>query len=167
MAEPPYRVIWNRIKSGKVISFLGAGASLVGRRSDVPWDAQQPQFLPSRRELSHFLAHESKFPSQDPYDLDDLAKVAVAPGLYTLYYWFKGKDDNGEDLFYAATISGFRLDEQGNEIGEVISQAVPAVPSPSTFVDDPDIVVVEEEADAQISDCRILRRGTFFQKICT
>ena len=52
MVEPPYGVIWNRIKSAKVIPFLGAGASLVGRLSDVPWDPQQPQFLPSGRELS-------------------------------------------------------------------------------------------------------------------
>ena len=89
MAEPPYGVIWNRVKSGKIIPFLGAGASLVGRRSDAPWDAQQPQFLPSGRELSHFLAHESNFPSQDPYDLDDLAKVAsyyaIISGRRTLH----------------------------------------------------------------------------------
>jgi len=76
MAEPPYGVIWNRVKSGKVIPFLGAGASFVGRQSDAPWDPQDPKFLPSGRELSRFLAHESNFPSQDPYDLDDLAKVA-------------------------------------------------------------------------------------------
>jgi hypothetical protein len=76
MLEPPYGVIWNRLKSGKVIPFLGAGASLVGRLSAVAWDPQHPQFLPSGRELSRFLAHESSFPSQDPQDIDDLAKVA-------------------------------------------------------------------------------------------
>jgi hypothetical protein len=76
MIEPPYGVIWNRIKAGKVIPFLGAGASLVGRQADVAWDPHQPQFLPSGRELSRFLAEESSFPSQDPRDLDDLAKVA-------------------------------------------------------------------------------------------
>ena len=76
MAEPPYGVIWNRVKSSKVVPFLGAGASFVGRLSDVPWDPQQPQFLPSGVELSRFLAQESNFPSQDPHDIDDLAKVA-------------------------------------------------------------------------------------------
>jgi hypothetical protein len=76
MVEPPYGVIWNRIKSGKVIPFLGAGASFVGRPSDVPWDPNNPQFLPSGRELSQLLARESSFPSQDPLDMDDLAKVS-------------------------------------------------------------------------------------------
>jgi len=76
MAEPPYGIIWNRVKSGKVVPFLGAGASIVGRLPDAQWDPQHPQFLPSGRELSRFLADESSFPSQDPYDLDDLAKVA-------------------------------------------------------------------------------------------
>ncbi|HSM71565.1 MAG TPA: SIR2 family protein [Anaerolineales bacterium] len=76
MIEPPYGVIWNRIKSGKVIPFLGAGASFVGRPVDVPWDPHDPQFLPSGRELSQFLALESSFPSQDPLDVDDLAKVS-------------------------------------------------------------------------------------------
>jgi len=89
MAEPPYGVISNRVKSGKVIPFLGAGASLVGRLSDAPWDPQRPQFLPSGRELSRFLALESTFPSQDPYDIDDLAKVAsyyaIVSGRRTLH----------------------------------------------------------------------------------
>lgn len=76
MIEPPYGVIWNRIKAGQVVPFLGAGASLVGRASGVPWNPQHPVFLPSGRELSRFLAQESSFPSQDPQDLDDLAKVA-------------------------------------------------------------------------------------------
>jgi hypothetical protein len=76
MAEPPYGVIWNRIKSGKVVPFLGAGASLVGRQDGETWDPQHPRFLPSGSELSRFLARESSFPSNDPYDIDDLAKVA-------------------------------------------------------------------------------------------
>lgn len=76
MIDPPYGVIWNRVKSGKVIPFLGAGASLVGRMSGVAWDSQRPQFLPSARELSQFLAKEANFPSQESHDLDDLAKVA-------------------------------------------------------------------------------------------
>lgn len=76
MVEPPYGVIWNRLKSGKVTPFLGAGASFVGRQPGLSWDPQRPQFLPSGRELSRFLASESSFPSQDPQDTDDLAKVA-------------------------------------------------------------------------------------------
>lgn len=76
MVEPPYGVIWNRLKKGKVIPFLGAGASLVGRTSEAQWDPHHPQFLPSGRELSHLLAQEASFPSHDPNDIDDLAKVA-------------------------------------------------------------------------------------------
>lgn len=76
MIEPPYGVIWNRIKSGKVIPFLGAGASFVGRPPGVPWDAQNPQFLPSGRELSQLLARESSYPSQDAQEMDDLARVS-------------------------------------------------------------------------------------------
>jgi len=76
MAEPPYGVIWNKLKSGKAVPFLGAGASFVGRSPDAQWDPLQPRFLPSGRELSHFLAREASFPSKDPYDLDDLAKVS-------------------------------------------------------------------------------------------
>ena len=55
---------------------MGAGASFVGRLPDTQWDPQNPKFLPSGRELSRFLAVESSFPFQDPYDIDDLAKVA-------------------------------------------------------------------------------------------
>lgn len=76
MADPPYGVIWNKLQSGKVIPFLGAGASFVGRPPDVQWDSKHPAFLPSGRDLSHLLAAEASFPSQDPHDRDDLAKVS-------------------------------------------------------------------------------------------
>ena len=74
--KPPYGVIWNRIKAGKVIPFLGAGASFVGRPPGMQWDPENPQFLPSGRELSQFLARESSYPSQDTQEMDDLAKVS-------------------------------------------------------------------------------------------
>ena len=74
--EPPYGVIWNRMKSGKVIPFLGAGASLSGRDPAANWDPGNPRFLPSGRELSRLLAAESSFPSETQGDLDDLAKVS-------------------------------------------------------------------------------------------
>ena len=75
MAEPPYGVIWNRLKVGKVVPFLGAGASFVGRPPGAQWDARNPVFLPSGRELSNLLATETSFPSTDAYDRDNLAKV--------------------------------------------------------------------------------------------
>jgi hypothetical protein len=76
--EPPYGVIWNRLKVGKVIPFLGAGASFVGRPPDskTPWTFGQSTFLPSGGELARFLAEEASFPSSDPQDRNDLGKVA-------------------------------------------------------------------------------------------
>jgi hypothetical protein len=76
--EPPYGVIRNRLRAGKVVPFLGAGASFVGRPSDseIEWNPADPIFLPSGAELSRFLATEASFPSNDPSDRNDLGKVA-------------------------------------------------------------------------------------------
>lgn len=74
--EPPYGVIWNRIRSGRVVPFLGAGASLLGRPPGEPWQPDRAQFLPTGAELANALARETRFPSSHPADLDDLAKVA-------------------------------------------------------------------------------------------
>ncbi len=76
MAEPPYGVIWNRMKNGMVVPFLGAGASFVGRPPNAEWKHEEAAFLPSGRELSNFLAVETSFPSDIPHDRDDLAKVS-------------------------------------------------------------------------------------------
>jgi hypothetical protein len=76
MAEPPYGVIWKDIMAGRVVPFLGAGASFVGRSPDVEWNPREPEFLPSGPELSRYLAKESSFPSQDLHDIDDLARVS-------------------------------------------------------------------------------------------
>jgi hypothetical protein len=73
--EPPYGVIWNRLKQGKVIPFLGTGASCVERPDGAVWEPRQPTFLPSGLELAQLLAEETQFPSADPRDRDDLAKV--------------------------------------------------------------------------------------------
>src|SRR5688500_10406393 len=75
MAEPPYGVIWNRLRVGKVVPFLGSGASCLARPVEVSWNPHQPSFLPSGVELARFLADEAEFPSRDPHDRDDLAKV--------------------------------------------------------------------------------------------
>jgi PAS domain-containing protein len=76
MIEPPYGVIWNRLKAGKVVPFLGAGASLVGRPQGAAWDEERSAFLPSGRELSRLLAGETSFPDEDSGDSGNLAKVA-------------------------------------------------------------------------------------------
>ncbi|MGH8771249.1 MAG: SIR2 family protein, partial [Burkholderiales bacterium] len=76
MIEPPYGAIWHRLKAGKAVPFLGAGASFVGRTPDAKWDPSDPTFLPSGAELASFLAEETRFPSSSAFDLEDLAKVA-------------------------------------------------------------------------------------------
>ena len=75
MPEPPYGAIWNRLKRGEVIPFLGAGASLTGRPPKSEWVESSSPFLPTGRELARCLADEAEFPAPDPADRDDLAKV--------------------------------------------------------------------------------------------
>jgi hypothetical protein len=73
--EPPYGLIKPAWLAGNVIPFLGAGASLVGRPGqDAEWSPGCP-FLPGAAELSRFLAKAAKFPSTDPHEISDLAKV--------------------------------------------------------------------------------------------
>jgi SIR2-like domain len=74
--EPPFGDIWDGLRSGRVIPFLGAGASIVGRPEGQSWKVGESDFLPSGSELAHFLAERSNFPSQEERDIDDLAKVS-------------------------------------------------------------------------------------------
>ena len=75
MAEPPYGVIWDCMKAGQVVPFLGSGASLTGRPPNACWEGEKTPFLPKSSELSDFLATQASFPSEDPKDKNDLAKV--------------------------------------------------------------------------------------------
>ncbi|MDQ5821553.1 MAG: SIR2 family protein [Actinomycetota bacterium] len=64
------------IEEGMVIPFLGAGASLGVARARGE-QAGPPTYLPSGSELAAALARrEPAFPSKDPMDVGDLAKVA-------------------------------------------------------------------------------------------
>jgi hypothetical protein len=74
--EPPFGDIWDGLREGRVIPFLGAGASLVGRDPAQAWQAADSRFLPNGTELAHYLAENAAFPAQDPRDMDDLAKVS-------------------------------------------------------------------------------------------
>lgn len=74
--EPPFGDIWDGLRDGRVIPFLGAGASLVGRDPTKPWAAADSPFPPNGTELAHYIAERSGFPTQDPRDMDDLAKVS-------------------------------------------------------------------------------------------
>jgi hypothetical protein len=73
--EPPYGIIWNQLKKGKAVVFLGAGASLCGRAANDIW-CDGSAFLPKGWELSNRLAEESQFPLTEPHERSDLPKVA-------------------------------------------------------------------------------------------
>jgi hypothetical protein len=74
--EPPFGDIWDGLREGRVIPFLGAGASLVGRDTSQAWDPNASRFPPSGAELARYIAERSGFPAQDERDSDDLAKVS-------------------------------------------------------------------------------------------
>ena len=76
--EPPYAVILDRLQQGKVVPFLGAGASIVGRQDAEAWTSGAA-FPPRGAELSRLLAQKAAFASvsADPDDQADLLKVAA------------------------------------------------------------------------------------------
>jgi hypothetical protein len=78
MEEPPYEGIWEQWKAGKVVPFLGAGASLNGHPTDDEgqWNPDTSAFLPRGCELANFLARVAAFPSNDEHDRSDLARVS-------------------------------------------------------------------------------------------
>jgi hypothetical protein len=73
-APPPYSVIAKALNAGRVVPIIGAGISQSGRSTDAHWNPQAPEFLPSGVELSHFLADDTGFPSEE--ERDQLAEVA-------------------------------------------------------------------------------------------
>jgi hypothetical protein len=75
MLSPPYPAISRLLHSGRVIPFLGAGASLVSRPGRVTWKKGDP-FLPFGGELSNCLAEEVNYPNEQDWERADLAKVA-------------------------------------------------------------------------------------------
>jgi hypothetical protein len=78
VTQPPYGLIADLLEQGRVIPFLGAGASMISRPEgdDVSWDPKASTFLPSGVDLARYLARRVSFPSENPSDRDDLAKVA-------------------------------------------------------------------------------------------
>lgn len=77
MPKPPYNVIWEQLKGGKLIPFLGAGASLCSRPvtetgEQRRWSVAEG-FPPSGRELAGWLARQCSFPELTE---TDLAKIA-------------------------------------------------------------------------------------------
>ena len=75
MNQPPFGVIADLLKKGRVIPFLGAGVNLGARPKNFEWAPSCP-YAPSGSELALFLARESNFPLNNERDRKDLAKVA-------------------------------------------------------------------------------------------
>lgn len=73
-APPPYGGIAKRLIAGRVVPIIGPGAGRSGRPADARWNPEAPEFLPSGVELSHFLADDTGFPSQE--ERGQLAEVA-------------------------------------------------------------------------------------------
>ncbi len=66
----PAPLIRSRLESGKVIPFLGSGASLGHRDPRLrPWHSLDPEALPSATELAEHLATLISFPSEETREL--------------------------------------------------------------------------------------------------
>ncbi len=83
---PPYPFILDRLRKGRVIPFLGAGASLGGRR---PGQTLEQGFLPSAGELASHLADRTAFPNDESRDLTKVAQYYSVVG---------GRDALNEEL---------------------------------------------------------------------
>jgi len=71
--SPPYSLIRTKLWEGRVIPFLGAGASLGARTPELKWEAGKSACLPNGGELASHLAMQTEFPEDE---FPDLAKVA-------------------------------------------------------------------------------------------
>jgi hypothetical protein len=86
MFEPPYPLILDGLERGKVIPFLGSGASLSGRAKDAQW-SKDSRFLPTASELAYYLASMAKLPGDELLDLTRVAQYfKIVRGLAVLYH---------------------------------------------------------------------------------
>lgn len=77
---PPYRLIRERLETGRVIPFLGAGASLGGRQPGEVWKKGVRTFLPTAGELAGYLAETTEFPAGETKDLTKVAQYYSVVG---------------------------------------------------------------------------------------
>ncbi len=73
-AEPPYALIHDGLREGKIIPFIGSGASLDARLADATWSSPEDEFLPSTSELARYLDRRSGFPSTEATELTRVAQ---------------------------------------------------------------------------------------------
>jgi hypothetical protein len=72
--DPPYPLIRTRLEQGRVIPFLGAGASFARRAKDAAWEKGSPDCLPSSHDLAKHLAAATRFPEEAALDLTTVAQ---------------------------------------------------------------------------------------------
>lgn len=77
---PPYGLIRNKLFEGRIIPFLGVGASLSAREAGANWKMGARRFLPSAGELALHLAERAEFPFRDSRDLTNVAQYYSVVG---------------------------------------------------------------------------------------
>ena len=91
-SDAHYRLVANRIKEGKVIPFLGAGANLCDRPENEPWE--KGRYLPDGGELAELLAEKSGYPDKKDRNLLRVSQYLDAMlGEGTLYEYLRAVFD--------------------------------------------------------------------------
>lgn len=72
--DPPYPLIHEALKTGRIIPFLGSGASLGTRADGAAWVKDDLTCLPNGTELAKYLAHKTMFPNGETIDLPKVAQ---------------------------------------------------------------------------------------------
>lgn len=71
---PPYPLIKAGLTSGSIVPFLGAGASLSGRKATTKWSKPSAKCPPSARELMDYLATKVSLPKRERTDLTKVSQ---------------------------------------------------------------------------------------------
>jgi SIR2-like domain len=85
--QPPFVGIAQLLRTSRVVPFLGAGVNT--RPSDAAGWTRAAPFLPRGAELARDLADINGFPSEEPGDRGDLAKVASYGVEYLGRLWLR------------------------------------------------------------------------------
>ena len=78
------RIVVVRLREGRVVPFLGAGANLCGRPAGIDW--KRDHLLPSGTELATYLADRYSYPSRESHQLIRVSQwVQAVTGGNVLY----------------------------------------------------------------------------------
>jgi len=79
--ETHFRDVADKLFSGRLVTFLGAGINLCDRPPDAKFSLEGREYLPSGAELAHFLAAEYHFPESAACAVSPCGMVSSAPDL--------------------------------------------------------------------------------------